>query len=134
MQIEHANKKFIVTYIEKEEKQVLRFSDSAMDVASSLHAELPPSHQTGRVRTTEQLSVISDLSSRFAGEKVTINRTEQSNSITSDSSQAKIAKEQITTFLNTIAGNEEFHSVNFPKILQELTVQAEDELEVDLNY
>ena len=77
MQIEHANKKFIVTYIEKEEKQVLRFSDSAMDGASSLHAELPPSHQTGRVRTTEQLSVISDLNSRFAGEKVTTSRSEQ---------------------------------------------------------
>ena len=106
----------------------------AMDGASSLHTELPPSHHTGRVRTTEQLSVISDLSSRFSGEKVTTNRTEQANSITSESSQAKIAKEQIATFLNTIAGNEEFHSVNFPKILQELTVQAEDELEVDLNY
>ena len=33
--------------------------DSAMDGASSLHAELHSTHQTDRVRTTTQISVIS---------------------------------------------------------------------------
>ena len=33
--------------------------DSARDGASSLHTELHPSHQTDRVRTTTQISVIS---------------------------------------------------------------------------
>ena len=91
---------------------------------------LPPDlHQTGRTRTEEQLSVISDLSDRFAGEKVTARRAAKTNSVKSDSPQAKLVKEQISNFLNTLAGNEEYNSVNFPKILQELTVQAEDEVE-----
>ena len=91
---------------------------------------LPPDlHQTGRTRTEEQLSVISDLSDRFAGEKVTARRATKTNSVNSDSPQAKLVKEQISSFLNTLAGNEEFNSVDFPKILQELTFQAEDEVE-----
>ena len=99
------------------------------DGAMSLPLELPPNHQAGRMRTEEQLSVISDLSTRFSGEKVTTDKTGQTSSIKSDSPQAKNVKEQITNFLNTLAGNEEYNTVNFPKILQELTVQAEDEIE-----
>ena len=95
----------------------------------SLPLELPPNHQAGRMRTEEQLSVISDLSTRFSGEKVTTDKTGQTSSIKRDSPQAKNVKEQITNFLNTLAGNEEYNTVNFPKILQELTVQAEDEIE-----
>ena len=60
---------------------------------------------------------------------MTTNKTGQTRSIKSDSPQAKNVKEQIANFLNTLAGNEEYNTVNFPKILQEVTVQAEDEIE-----
>ena len=99
------------------------------DGAMSLPLELPPTQQAGRTRTEEQLSVISDLSTRFSGEKVTTDKTEQTSSVKSDSPQAKDVKEKISNFLNTLAGDEEYNTVNFPKILQELTVQAEDEIE-----
>ena len=91
---------------------------------------LPPDlHQTRGTRSEEQLSVISDLSDRFAGEKVTTRRATKTNSVKSDSPQEILVKEQISSFLNTLAGNEEFNSVDFPKILQALTFQAEDEAE-----
>ena len=60
---------------------------------------------------------------------MTASRTAKTSSVKSDSPQAKHVKEQISNFLNTLAGNEEYNTVNFPRILQELTVQAEDEVE-----
>ena len=60
---------------------------------------------------------------------MTTDKTEQTSSVKSDSPQAKDVKEKISNFLNTLAGDEEYNTVNFPKILQELTVQAEDEIE-----
>ena len=86
-------------------------------------------YQAGRTRTEEQQSVISDLSDRFAGEKVTARRAAKTNSVKSDSPQAVVVKEKISEFLNSLAGNEEYSSVNLPQILQELTLQAEDETE-----
>ena len=68
------------------------------DGAMSLPLELPPSHQAGRRRTEEQLSVISDLSTRFSGEKVTTDKTGQTSSVKSDSPQAKDVKEKISNF------------------------------------
>ena len=97
-----------------------------IDGATSLPPDL---YQAGRTRTEEQLSVISDLSDRFAGEKVTARRAAKTNSVKSDSPQAIVVKEKISDFLNSLAGNEEYSSVNLPKILQELTLQAEDETE-----
>ena len=86
-------------------------------------------YQAGRHRTEEQLSMISDLSDRYAGQRVTTRRAAKTNSIKSDSPQVVVVKEKISEFLNNLAGNEEYSSVNLPKILQELTLQAEDETE-----
>ena len=94
---------------------------------------LPPDlHQTRGTRSEEQLSVISDLSERLAGERVTTRRATKTDSVKSDSPQEILVKEQISGFLNTLAGNEEFSSVDFPKVLQALTFQAEDEAENEL--
>ena len=97
-----------------------------MDGATSLPHDM---YQAGRHRTEEQLSMISDLSDRFAGQRVTTRRAAKTNSIKSDSPQVVVVKEKISEFLNNLAGNEEYSSVNLPKILQELTLQTENETE-----
>ena len=81
-----------------------------------------------RPRTTEQMSVISDLSSRFQGEKLGPNLSEGSQS-SSETTQSKTVKNKIKTYLNQLAGSEEYREINFPSILRQLTVQAENEEE-----
>ena len=93
-------------------------------------ASLPHSmYQPGRHRTDEQLSVISDLSDRYAEQRVTTRRAAKTISIHSDSPQVAAVKEKISEFLNNLAGNEEYSQVNVPQILQELTLQTENETE-----
>ena len=93
-------------------------------------ASLPHSmYQPGRHRTDEQLSVISDLSDRYAEQRVTTRRAAKTISIHSDSPQVSAVKEKISEFLNNLAGNEEYSQVNVPQILQELTLQTENEEE-----
>ena len=97
-----------------------------LDGAASLPHNM---YQPGGHRTAEQLSVISDLSDRYAEQRVTPRRAAKTLSIHSDSPQVSAVKEKISEFLNNLQGNEEFSQVNVPQILQELTLQTETEEE-----
>ena len=81
-----------------------------------------------RPRTTEQMSVISDLSSRFQGEKLGQNLSDGSQS-SSEVTQSKAVKNKIKTFLNQLSGSEKYKEIDFPSILRQLTTQAENEEE-----
>ena len=74
------------------------------------------------------MSVISDLSSRFQGEKLGQNLSDGSQS-SSETSQSKAVKNKIKTFLNQLSGSEEYKEIDFPSILRQLTTQAENEEE-----
>ena len=86
-------------------------------------------YQPGRHRTDEQMSVISDLSDRYAEQRVTNRRNAKTVSIHSDSPQVSAVKEKISEFLNNLQGHEEYSQVNVPQILQELSLQTETETE-----
>ena len=59
---------------------------------------------------------------------MTSDKSGQSNSVKSDSPQAKDVKNKIENYLNQLAGDEEYNSVDFPRILRQLTIQAQDEI------
>ena len=82
-----------------------------------------------RSRTSEQMSAISDLSNRFQGEKLGPDRSEGSGSTTSETAQSKTVKNKIKDYLNQLAGSEEYREIDFPRILRQLTIQAQDEEE-----
>ena len=84
---------------------------------------------TVRPRTEEQMSIIIDLSNPFQGEKLASDKSEQSNSVTSDSPQSKAVKNKIENYLNQLAGADEYNDVDFPGILRQLTIQAQQEIE-----
>ena len=76
------------------------------------------------------MSAISDLSNRFQGEKLGPDRSEQgSGSITSETVQSRTVKNKIKDYLNQLSGSEEYREIDFPRILRQLTIQAQDEEE-----
>ena len=65
---------------------------------------------------------------------MTPRKAAKTSSVKSDSPQAVVVKEKISEFLNNLEGNEEYNSVNIPQILQELTLEAEDETEENVGW
>ena len=83
-----------------------------------------------RSRTSEQMSAINDLSNRFQGEKLVPDRREQgSRSVTSETVQSRTVKNKIKDYLNQLAGSKEYKDLDFPGILRQLTIQAQQEEE-----